>query len=238
MLWLLADAREPVPLRDIVETLDISKNAAHRLLAEFSRQSLVTKTPDHRYQIGPVMVALAGRILRDQPLRVAARPLLEEIGRHTSETVALHIRSGRERVCLDTVESPHPIRRVIPLGQALPLYLGPASKAMLAYLPEEEQNAILARAQAEGMDSAEIRRQLDDIVSRGYIAAIGDHIAGVGGLAFALRRDGNPVASIAISGPAERWSLPAMRNALPFLRERCAADLPGWTTTLGAAPPG
>jgi DNA-binding IclR family transcriptional regulator len=205
VLWLLAESTEPLTLREIVERLEITRSAAHRLMAEFARQELVTKTADHRYHIGPAMVALAARVLQDD-----------------------------RRVCVDTVESVHPIRRVIPLGQTLPLYVGPTSKAILAYLPEADQARILARAGEHGHDIPEVRRQLAHVITHGYLAAIGDRIAGVGGLSFALLRERVPVASVTISGPADRWSLEAMEAALPAVRRACA-HLRSWTASVNIA---
>jgi DNA-binding IclR family transcriptional regulator len=54
---------------------------------------------------------------------------------------------------------------------------------------------------------------------------------GVGGMAFAVIRNGEPVAAIAVSGPADRWSIKAMNSALPVIRELCAT-LRGWSTTI------
>lgn len=230
VLWLLADAQRPLLLREIVETLGITKGAAHRLLGEFARQSLVTRTADNRYAIGPAMVALAARILEDEPLRAVARPLLEALGRRTSETVSLHLLCGDERVCVDSFDSPHAIRRVIPLGQTVPLYLGSTSKAILAFLPLARQEKILLHAQVNGRDPDAIRAQLRSMQGLGYLATVGDRIEGVSGLSFALIRAGEPVAAVTISGPADRWSQEDMEAAVPIIRQDCETIRPGLTS--------
>ena len=56
-----------------------------------------------------------------------------------NETASVYIAEGDSRICLDHVESTHSLRRVIPIGESLPLYKGAAGKVLLAWAPKEER---------------------------------------------------------------------------------------------------
>jgi DNA-binding IclR family transcriptional regulator len=231
MLFVVAASPDPLALRDIAATMGIAKSAAQRLLGELVRQSLLMRTPDNRYGVGPSLVALAAQVLQDDALRVAARPVLDALVERTSETVSLYIRSVNQRVCIDSRESPHPIRRAVPLGRTSPLFVGPTGKVILAYLPSAEREIILAEAEAAGENVSLIRSQLGQIAENGYMAAVGDRIPGVGGLSFALLKDRVVIAAITVSGPADRWSVASMHAALPGIVQDTQV-LRSWSTSL------
>ena len=43
------------------------------------------------------------------------------------------------------MESTHSLRRVIPIGESLPLYKGAAGKVLLAWAPKEERNRMIVQ---------------------------------------------------------------------------------------------
>jgi DNA-binding IclR family transcriptional regulator len=147
------------------------------------------------------------------------RPYLERIRDLTGETVSLHLRVGGERVCVDGVESPHVVRRVLPLGQPIPLYSGPSGKVILAYLPKAEIEKITKSAHLPTEAHAVLTRQLDEIARLGFLVAIGDRTAGVGAVSVPLFDPVGPVASITVAGPADRWNLKRLREHAPAIAD-------------------
>ena len=55
-------------------------------------------------------------------------------------------------MCIDGLEGPSPIRRAVPLGESIPLYVGSTGKAILAFLPPAEIDRQLEAAAAAGVD--------------------------------------------------------------------------------------
>jgi DNA-binding IclR family transcriptional regulator len=227
LLQLFADRDEPMLLRDISDELGVARTAVYRLLAEFSHQGFITKTSDHRYTVGPALIALAARITGSGSPRRDFHDALRALSAETRETVSLHLHANGQRVCIDAVEGDQPIRRVVPVGQTLPLFAGPSGKTILAFLPDVDREVVLERAAADGEDLARIHEQLDEARMKGYLVGVGDRIAGVGGLSVALFGPADAVAALTVSGPAERWGIAEMEAAIPLVRRHCVA-LRGW----------
>lgn len=224
LLRAIVDSDTPPLLDDLARAVGINRPAAYRLARELVEQGLVqvrTQGDERRYVPGSALVGLAARVLGRIDIRATAEPFLVRIADATGETAALHLRDRRHRVCIGVVEGRHPIRRVVPLGERLPLYAGPSGKVILAWLPEPERAAIVAWAADQGQPTAGY--QLDDIRARGYMAAVGDRVAGVGGLSVPLFDASDVVGAVTVSGPSDRWSQQAMEHAAPLVVEQCDA---------------
>ncbi|MFN8533290.1 MAG: IclR family transcriptional regulator [Dehalococcoidia bacterium] len=233
LLQIIVASDRPPTLADLAATLGVNKSAAYRLARELEEQQLVTTTDDHRYVAGSALVALSARVLSRLDLRSLARRFLVEASDRTRETVGLHIRSGNLRVCIDLVESIHPVRRYLNLGETFPLYAGPSGKVMLAFLPPAAVESILALASEAGEDVPAIEARLTRIRQEGYMAAVGDQHASVGGLSVPIFNFNGVIAAMTVSGPSERWTLPNMEQAAPDMVDIGAA----LSRALGAIEP-
>jgi DNA-binding IclR family transcriptional regulator len=81
-----------------------------------------------RWALGPTLARLGSAA---GPLLVAAsRPALEELRAATRESVQLFVRRGSQRVCVASLESPHSLRTIVPVGAVLPLGLGSAGRVL------------------------------------------------------------------------------------------------------------
>src|SRR5258708_19621876 len=83
-------------------------------------------------------------------IRQIAKPFRERISAVTTETITLHVRHQRRRVCIEVIEGRHSVRRVVPLGETLPLYTGLSGQGILAYMPHAERSEILSDAEHAG----------------------------------------------------------------------------------------
>jgi DNA-binding IclR family transcriptional regulator len=141
------------------------------------------------------MLALAAPALRRFGIREVAVPVLRRLNIATEETTSLYLRIGTDRVCIDGVESPHPLRRVVALGERIPLRAGGASgRVILAFSKPDQQ-------EKSGEDQSMKR-----IRSEGYCIAIGDRTPGVAALSAPIFDAAGVYGSITVAGPAERWT--------------------------------
>ena len=135
LLEHVARAPAPAGLIELATDSGIDKSTAARLLAFLEERELVVRDPvTRRYAPGPALLALGAAALRRSDLRADARPYLERLRAATGETVTLHVRVRDAFVCIDGLEGPSPIRRAVPLGESIPLYVGSTGKAILAFL--------------------------------------------------------------------------------------------------------
>ncbi len=223
-------------LTDLGKASGLNKATTYRLVQSLVKYSMLAREPGgRRYVVGPGLIGLSARVIQRINIRESAHPILERIAIETSETVSLHIRHLRHRVCIDTIESNLPVRRVVPLGETLPLYAGTTSKVMLAFLSEDEITDILSWAASEGQDTKPIASKLSEVREVGYLGAVGDRTAAVGGLSAPLFSASGITGAITVSGPGDRFGLPEMEEVAPFLREACA-ELSGALGYVGTQP--
>jgi IclR family transcriptional regulator, KDG regulon repressor len=236
LLQTVVGSKEPRSIGELAREAHLDRNSAYRLIKELERQGLVARqSKTGGYVMGSALIALSTRVLSRLDLRVTARPVLEQLSSTTTETVSLHIRHFNDRLCIDSVDSQHPIRRVVPLGQQLPLYTGVTGAAFLAHMPETEAEGIIA--EAISMGHVGLPQQLAKARELGYAAAIGLRVAGVGGIAFPVFSRAGLAAVITVSGPADRCTLEFMEKIAPAVGEHISAlsaslgyDAPGGVT--------
>ena len=120
----------PLTLADLVGATGLSRATAHRLASALEVHGFVARDTDGRFTVGP---RIAGRSLAQ-----AARPALEALRDATGESVQLYVRRGDLRVCVVSLESPHSLRTIVPVGAALPMGRGSAGKVLRDEAPWAE----------------------------------------------------------------------------------------------------
>jgi DNA-binding IclR family transcriptional regulator len=158
----------PLGLGDLVRGTGLSRATAHRLASALEVHGLVERDDEGRFALGPRM---AGSTLVH-----AARPALEWLRDETGESVQLYLPRGDMRVCVVSLESPHSLRTIVPVGAMLPMDRGSAAK-------------VLRPGARDWAESVEEREKGVASVS----AAVHDI-------------DGRHVAAVSVSGPVERTS--------------------------------
>src|SRR5581483_2034940 len=144
LLFSLAAHEDGAGLQQLADEIGCSKSTTHRLLATL--QSLGVAQQDgatRRYHAGPRLAQLAKLGPASADLRGLALPAMRRLRDETEETVTLHVIQGDSHVVVEQVESPHEIRRILPIGQPVRLLTGATARAILAFLPPSEAAAIL-----------------------------------------------------------------------------------------------
>jgi DNA-binding IclR family transcriptional regulator len=223
LLELVARSESPHGLIEIADEAGLDKSTTARLLAVLEGRNLLRRDPETRkYSAGPRLIWLGVLASDRSDLRRAAEPLLGELRDRTGETVSLHIRVGDDRVCVAGVESRHELRRVLTLGEPVPLWLGPSGRAMLAFLREPDREAVLARCGAADLDT--LRAELAEIRADGFVDSDGGRTPGVGALSVPIAGTRGIEASLTTAGPSERWDR-AARSAAREQVLRCAHEI-------------
>jgi DNA-binding IclR family transcriptional regulator len=166
----------PLALAGLVEATGIPRPTAHRLATALEDHGFVRRDGQGRFTLGLRLVALGHAAAGELPITEAARPALEELREVTGESVQLYVRDGYRRVCTLSLESPHGLRTIVPLGAVLPLDRGSAGKVL----------------------RGEWTRQ-------GWAESVGEREAGVASVsAPVLDAAGSVLAAVSVSGPIER----------------------------------
>lgn len=175
---------------------------------------LLAYTGTRGYHLGPRLLRLADRALRELPLRELAHPSLERLVASTGETAQLYMRSLDERICVDTAESPNELRTIVPIGAALPLTRGSAGKIFLAWANREDADRLIATL-AEP-DAARLHQQVATARRRGWADSVAEREAGVGSVSAPVvgPYDGI-IAVVSVSGPISRIGRASAKRYAP-----------------------
>jgi DNA-binding IclR family transcriptional regulator len=231
-LALIVSEGRLLSLDDIMVRLRISKSATYRLLRSLESAGLIARDRSAGgYGIGARFLSLSVIAANRIDVRGAARPAMERIVSHFGETASLHVRNGDRRVCVEVVEGLHAVRRVVPVGETLPLYAGETGRALMSGISESELANILQAAAAAGLDPRRIQSDLPRIREQGYYIGIGLRTAGVGSISAPIYGALGVAGALTVSGPANRWNTAAMRASAPFI----VREMQNVSRSLGAA---
>lgn len=214
-------------LRDIVERTALNKTTAHRVLGALVESQMVARagTGGRNYRLGPGIYALGLVAGRGYSFRDAAELPCARVCEATSDTVYLSMRNGFDSICLSRHEGAFPIRTLtLTVGSVRPLGVGAGSLALLAALPDEDVDDVLAgigtRLSAFPHYSPEFIRDLvSDTRARGYAHNDEHLIEGMSAMGLAIHHPtGELLGAISIAALSSRMDAARQRRNYELLR--------------------
>jgi DNA-binding IclR family transcriptional regulator len=170
----------PLTLNELVDATSFSRATTHRLAVALEAHGLVRRDADGRFALGVRLIALGRAAAEAIPLAAAAEPALAALRDATGESAQLYVQDGDRRVCIASLESPHGLRTIVPMGASFPLDVGGSAGKLLL-------------AAADG-------RPL-----KPWVQSVGEREAGVASVSAPVCDDaGTIVAAVSVSGPIER----------------------------------
>jgi DNA-binding IclR family transcriptional regulator len=153
------------------------------------------------YRLGSRLHVLgAGSTISAEELIRVAEPVLVSLAEAAGETAFISRRIGLAAVCLAQVASPQALRVVLEPGQAEPLHVGAVGQVLLAFAPDEIQEAALADIPGAGA----IRAALEATATDAIATDAGDSSIGVTTVAVPILRSDGIVAALSVAAPTER----------------------------------
>ncbi len=212
ILDVLSAEGPDLSLGEISEKLELHKSTAHRLMMVLERHKFIERNSvSGRYRLGLKLFELGTKAVSQLDLRERARPFLERLVLETSETVHLCVLDDSEVGYLDKVEPTRSVRMATSVGRRNPMHCTAVGKAIMAYLPEAEVEAIIQRQGMKTMTPNTItnflalKKELSAIRERGYSIDNEEIEEGVRCVGCVVRNfSGDPLAAISVSGPAFR----------------------------------
>jgi DNA-binding IclR family transcriptional regulator len=199
---------------ELSRRLKLPKSTVYRLLASLQREGVVDQDPEtEKYRLGIELVRLAGLVLRQIDVRQVARSYLRSLAEASEETVNLTVLTGDGKVInIDGISSPRMVRNVGWIGREMLPHCISSGKALLAYLPQQRLERILA----EGLprftektltDPIVLREELKRVRQQGYAVAQEELEVGLSAVAAPIwNHEAKVVAAVSVSGPSFRLS--------------------------------
>ena len=206
--------REAWGVRELASFTGMSPSASHRLLHEMARLGLLTAGTDRgQFGVGPELNRLAVLLTDRLDVTRVGRPILAATAEEIGETVVLALYSPTRRKfwAVDAAESTHAIGYIWgSLRDWSDLHLGASGKGILAFLPEDEREAILSELPdpvpgLRPISQAALRDELGSARHLGFVISRGERYAGAIGISAPIRNAaGRVIGDIIAAWPDNR----------------------------------
>jgi DNA-binding IclR family transcriptional regulator len=234
--WLIQEPVGSAGVREIAAALGMSPSGAHKVVSALVELGMLRQDPaTSRYSLGIELYRLANIAAAKAPIRLVAMKHLRRLVDSCNETAVLGIydQSRQEMMYAAKVESSHPLRYAIELNQWVPIHVGAAGLAILAFLTSGEIASVIERTRLSPVTDSSIAEpyrlelELEKIRKRGCASTKGQLIPGAAGLAapiFGSR--GEVVGAVALMIPEQRLARDGEAKLLDLLKE-CTAAITG-----------
>jgi len=207
-----------------------TSSSVSRLLSALEAGGLVQRDDvSGRYLLGLQLVALAGAALAQRTLYTVSHPHLLQLAAASGETTNLCVLDSMQVLTIDEALGTQPIKVSGWMGVRHPLHATAAGKVLLAVLPEERRDVILATGlpaltPQTIINRERLLREVEQVNAIGYALTVEELAIGLTVLAAPLRDfTGAVVAAITIGGPSFRITGRHLEDCITLIKAEAAA---------------
>ena len=208
----LADGPSEMAGIELSARVKLHRSTTHRLLAILEKNRFVERNQaNSRYRLGWRLFELGMIAASRLDLYERAKPRLMELVKETGETAHIGILRQGEVISLLNFEGERSVRMPATVGRRTPLHCTSQGKAILAFSPPEEVDAVLANYLFAGYtmntitDRPRFESELKLVRRRGYAMDNEEFEKGLRCIGAPVRdHTGEVIAAISIAGPSFR----------------------------------
>jgi PcaR/PcaU/PobR family beta-ketoadipate pathway transcriptional regulator len=145
ILSLFSSERSSLSLSQIVQLLQLNKSTAYRVLSTLESMGYLAQDKNtHQYRPSLRVLQLGFTAIHTFEIRKIAHPYLEKLSQELGETVTLAVLDGFRAIYVDRIHNQSVVGVVLGVGSSLPAHCTALGKVLLAGLPVDELNQLLA----------------------------------------------------------------------------------------------
>jgi len=235
ILELLAQSNEPMGISDISVKLDLNKSTVFNIGHTLVDLNLLEIQRDGKFVFGTQFYILANMAGKRSALIQTAHPYLEMINEKTKLSAFMGLRSDRQSILIDKVDSAYGIKVSSEIGLRMPNLAGAGIKAMLSLLSDEEIDEILSRTELRKytpfsiIDRAVYKEEVLEVRKHGIAYDREEYIEGMVAFAIPIKTNGRGIqAAIWAAGLAHQVpdsSIPEVTELLKGISEEIGRRL-------------
>jgi len=224
MLLAFTERRPTRSVADLATDLSLPTSTVYRLLSVLRDEGMVEEVRRGEYRLTWTLVGVgrAARAAAD-PLATVARPVIEAVCDTSGETTLLISRIRHNVMCVDRVESHHPVRLQFDIGQPMSLHRGSAARVLLASMPPRERSAYLSTQQLTEAEQQQIDADVVTVARTGWVQSFGEVDDGIWGVSAAIRGDEGVVGALGLAGPLFRLDQADRERIIRIVTDGAAA---------------
>lgn len=244
LLVVLANASQPLTLKDLAMRAKMSAPKAHRYLVSYARLGLVAQEADSgRYGLGEFALRLGLAALGRLDPVAAAAGVMRELAAEIDQTVAVAIWANHGATFVRWAGVDSPVSATLRVGSVMPLSRSATGLMFLAFQPERRWAALLkaelasnTRQRFNPQTQAQLEPVLERIRRQGY-SRTNEFIPGITGIAVPVFGFDDELAlglvtlGYSVGFEAREGKIrPALLRCASRLSERLGAAAPGRPT--------
>ncbi len=173
ILTAFRSGRPLLGISELAREISLTRSTTHRYVATLHALGYLEQDgASKKYRLGPRVLDLGFSAIQSMELRELGAPYLQKLSDETGFTVNMAIADGTEIVYVERCRSARAGQREIDLnlhvGSRMPAYCTSMGKVLLAWLPDDDRDAVLAASDLQ-------RRGPNTFVSRkALLAELGD----------------------------------------------------------------
>ena len=211
-------------MTQIADQIGISKSTVHRLLGTLEKRRFVQRdSATGAYALGIRPLQMAYLTLEHNDLRQLTTPFVRRLCDLYKENVDISVLDDADVVFVNHLEGPQRVKVAATTGQRLPAFATASGRAILAYLPTDEVQRVLARGlprytQYTPLTAEQVLDDLRLIREQGFAFSEQEYEEGIDAVAAPILDGSNrPFAAVAIVGPAYRLTRDRMLEIGPTI---------------------
>ncbi|MEP6883228.1 MAG: IclR family transcriptional regulator [Gammaproteobacteria bacterium] len=227
VLRSLESEPDGLSLGDIAARVDLPRSTVQRIVAALVEERLLMSASSKaRVKLGPTLVQLGAAA--DVGTEKIARPVMLELSRVADETVDLSVLRSDTAVFVEQIQGTQRLVAVSGVGKAFPLHCTANGKALLALLPRERRERLLAGrlkryTEATVTERSTLEAMIQDVEKSELAYDREEHSDGICAVGTAFRDALGREYSLSIPVPAARFE--GRRQQLSKLLKKAKAEL-------------
>jgi IclR family acetate operon transcriptional repressor len=225
LLHLFSESPRGLTAKQVAGLSRLPVSTVHRFLANLVTASFLSCDADGHYNLGIACFAIGQAAVGQLDIRRLSLPYLTELNQQTRETIHLTVRIGLTAVYVEKLDSPEPLRIHSRIGSGVPLYCTAVGKVMLAYMPSEERDRILAELDVKRLTPntvgslQELKAELYRVHKNGYACDLEEHEMHIRCLAAPIwDHTGSVRSSLSVTAPVVRMPITRLRQLAPLIQ--------------------
>lgn len=221
ILQVFTTDKPELSLTEISKRLITHKSSTSRILRTLASEGFVEKNPiTKKYRLGLKIIQLANRALGRFEVRDHAAPFMQNLADRVEETIHLAILDNNEIVYLEKKSGGSQVLTVASsIGAKSPAHASAMGKVLLAGLPQEKLNQVIAHRVLEKFtpqtitDQSQLAAELKTVKKQGYATDYEERFLGIRCVGAPIYgADGNIIAAISATVPKQRMGAERMNK--------------------------
>lgn len=185
ILEAFSEKQHRMTLAEISEKVGLARTTCLRLLQSLEEAGYIVRVSDQdqRYCLSLKLLGLSQFVDRTLDIRIIARHWLLDLVSKTGETVALSMRDGTERICIDVALPNAQLMRVVKMGERVRLPIGATGRVLTAFAEDGFMERILEESQDIGKERLKFHKRIEEVREKGFDIAYGERIEGTTAIA-------------------------------------------------------